>query len=870
MRRKLLNILLIVVLALAMGSLPALAGEVAPLLDGLYQPSDGSATAMIAAQPDGSLIMRLWQGNEADHGGGFAYLGRLVPNKGAKTLTGAWQAMPGSCCPGRGRQEIETLGPESFRFTLFAPSLDRTAWQGDPERVFRRVSGPAADEPAQRLAGQWSLTYWYNDLLPGEAPADLSRGLLKLSPVGESLQGVWQEHPGVVTLTLQPGGALLTYRDTQADFELKAQLGEEAGGLSLTGVFTSNLGKGQMTLTRRGLPAIPPGPQISQEGNLSGLWVDQRTGSDFFKITGSDNGFSFMAYGGSLDQPRYLSKGRAQPDGPGLLKGTAQDQPGNCCGNQGQFLFRQLDPKHLEVTAQWWPQGQDKPRHLKSESYVIERTSGEQPATAATASAWPQAISPRVGLPAGASGSLQVQFKPREGSTGPQTLFSQGGYGRRLELYLDPEGHLAVRMDTAQGVVELRSPQKVEPGQGHAAWLIWEAGGQIRLYLDTKEVAAAPLPSPWLASSAPYLVGGSRWPNRVFAGDIDEVRLWAEAQNPDEAAPPGLTITPGAAQPAQETQAQAEAPATHALLRLWHPSLLRHAYVTGPEQAKAWQAKGYRLQGPIARLWVKPVTGSRPLWAFQQTEGNEVIISPKADPAPGYSSLGLLGYAPEQAGPGRVELWGMRADLPDPLRGRGGADRFYATDKKSLEEAHKAGYAKPQSMGPVLPPQGKASFSPPLLYTWSGAWRGEGWGRFYLLRKGGELVMFWYYANMKGPKFYGRYRLAPDGKSAEGVAVGQPGPKARFYRHRLEFELASQAGPRVRLTSWRLAAPLDDGRLVSFTQPRATNTLLIKAAQQMPPREQSIVEGLYSSPDPQALYQQAMSQAKATGRLLER
>ncbi|MBV1729304.1 MAG: hypothetical protein KUA33_03495, partial [Methanobacterium sp.] len=35
--------------------------------------------------------------------------------------------------------------------------------------------------------------------------------------------------------------------------------------------------------------------------------------------------------------------------------------------------------------------------------------------------------------------------------------------------------------------------------------------------------------------------------------------------------PPGLTITPGAAQPAAEPAARPQAPAVHALLRLWHP-----------------------------------------------------------------------------------------------------------------------------------------------------------------------------------------------------------------------------------------------------------------------------------------------------------
>jgi hypothetical protein len=870
MRFNCLRSLLFVFLFLAGLPQAALALPSSPLLPGLYQPDDASATALIAAQPDGSLVMRLWQGGEAGHGGGFAYLGRLVPGPGGKRLAGTWQALPGSCCLGRGRQEIEVLGPEAFRFTLFAPSLDRPAWPGDPGRVFRRVAGPPAAEPAQRLGGKWTLTYWYTDLLPGGAPADLVKGSLQLTPVGESLQGVWQGHPGTVTLTPQPGGASLAYSDPAAGFELNAQLAEEAGGLNLGGVFTSTLGKGQMILTRQGLPASPPGPQVSQEGNLSGLWVDSRTGSDFFKITGSDSGFSFLAYGGSLAQPRYLSKGRAQPAGPQRLEGSAQDQPDYCCGNQGSFSFRQLDPNKMEVAAFWWPQGQPRPPHLKAETFIIERAADEQPNAAATLAGWPQTITPHPGLPAGPTGSVQVLFKPQAAAPSGQALFSQGGYGRRLELYLDPEGHLAAIIDSGQDTVTLRSASVVEPGREHTAWLTWEAGGQARLYLDGRQVAAAPLAAPWAGSNAPYLVGGSRWPGRVFNGDIDEVRLWATAQDPDEATPPGLTITPGAAQPAREPEAQAAAPATHQLLRLWHPGLLRHAYAVGKDGAAAWEAKGYRLQGPIARLWTKPVTGSRPLWSYQHQAGGYVLLTDSATPPPGCRPLGLLGYVPEEPGPGQVELWGLEASFPDPLRGGAALDRLYATDKKTLEQARAAGYGNPRRLAHVLPPQKAARFAPPVLYTWSGAWRGEGWGRFFLARRGQELLMFWYYANLEGPKFYGRYRLAPDGKSAEGMAVGQPGPKARFYRHRLEFDTASSAGPRVRLTSWRLAAPLDDGRLVRFAKPRATATVLIKAAQAVPEKEQSILDGLFASPTPQSLYEQAVAKAKADGRLLER
>ena len=545
MRIKLLLLFAIIGICLGMAH-PGLAAETPKaLLPGIYQPGDVSATALVEPQSDASLLLRLWQGGEAGYGGGFAYLGRLVATPGGKRLAGMWQALPGSCCPGRGRQEIEVLGPESFRFTLFATTLDRQAWGGDPKMIFRRVAGLPPSEPSERLAGTWRISYWYTKLLPSGVPSDLVQGKLELTPQGEGLQGKWEGMPGKASLTPTSGGAVLDYHDPQAGFELRAQLAEEASGLSLVGVFTSTLGQGQISLTRQGLPAVPPGPQVSQEGNLSGVWVDTRTGSDFFKITGSDKGFSFLAYGGSLSQPRYLSKGQAAPTGPERLQGQAQDQPGQCCGNQGSFDFRRLEPNRLEVTAAWWPLGQPKPPNLKGETFSLERVSQEQAAAAATLAGWPQVIAPRSDLPGPASGAVEASFNPGPGNGQPRTIFSQGGYGHRLELYLDGDGYLCALIDTPQGPLQLRSSSVVTNGQEHIAWLIWEAGGQVRLYLDGSEVAAAPLAEPWKGSSAPYLVGGSRWPGRQFQGAISEVRLWPQAETPSAPHPAGPDHHPG-------------------------------------------------------------------------------------------------------------------------------------------------------------------------------------------------------------------------------------------------------------------------------------------------------------------------------------
>jgi hypothetical protein len=100
--------------------------------------------------------------------------------------------------------------------------------------------------------------------------------------------------------------------------------------------------------------------------------------------------------------------------------------------------------------------------------------------------------------------------------------------------------------------------------------------------------------------------------------------------------------------------------------------------------------------------------------------------------------------------------------------------------------------------------------------------------------------------------------------------VGRPGPKASYYRHRLVFVLDAPQGPRIRLTSWRLAAPLDDGRLVSFTNPRPTTTVLLKLSQTVDPTDTAELRRAATELDPQALLQAALTRARREGRLLER
>jgi concanavalin A-like lectin/glucanase superfamily protein len=840
------------------------------LLPGIYHPQGSSATALLHAQPDGSLLLRFWQGDSiTPASGGFAYLGRLVPGPRGKRLTGTWQALPGSCCPGRGRQELQVITTETFRFMAFSPSLDRMGWQVDPGLVFRRVAGLPAVEPAQRLAGRWRLAYWYTNLLPGDAPADLVEGELDLSALGDALQGSWQGHPGQVILTPNSSGARLEYVDPQAGFQLNAFLTNESGGLALAGAFSSTLGKGQITLVRAGLPAAPPGPQLDTGGNLSGVWVDTRTGSDFFKINGSDGGFTFTAYGGSLAQPSYLSKGRALPAGPDILEGSAQDQPGKCCGNQGALVFRQQGPDRMEVTALWWPLGQPRPQGQQPESYVLQRTEAAGPAQDSARTGWPQIIPGKAGVPESRSGAVRVVFTWQpQGQPQEETLFSRGGYGRVLELAIDAQGHLTARLDTTGVPLLLRASTPLTPGEQHRAWLIYDAGDRARLLLDGQEVASAPMAQPWNASAAPYLIGGSRWPGRELSGQVHGVQLWAVAQDPTAPEPPQLTLSPDDSQPIMQQAAQAEQPATQNLLRLYNPGRLLHAYAADPATVRSWEAQGFILEGPIARLWSQERPGLKALWGFLH-QGGYTLLQTSANLPPGCRSLGIMGYVRGQAQAGSSPLWGLAANFPQPLGGGISPDMLYTSGKAQVEAAKSEGYSQAKIVGYTLPVKEPALIRP-VLYTWSGSWRGEGWGRFFLQRRGRELFMFWYYANLEGPHFFGRYQLTEGGRSAQGIAVSGQGKQARYYRHQLDFELAAKSGPRVRLTSWRLAAPLDDGRLVVFKNPRPSRTELIKSSQTIPSPEASFLGRAQAGPDPRLLYDKALSQARAEGRLLER
>lgn len=835
---------------------------------GIYQNEGKSATCDLRPQPDGSWLLRFWQGDSLDgpHGG-MSWSARLVKRMGSERWAGIWQATADSCCQGRGRLELEP-DAEGFNLAMFSPSLASQAWPATPEGRFKLVVGLPPRPVHQDLIGAWRMRLWYTDLTPDGQPADPEEGLVIFKAKGRDLTAAWQEQPGRLSAERVDSGLSLSYHDPRAGFELKATLSPLAGGLAYSGTFRSSLGQGSMYLVRRGLPARPPGGAAEPEGGLNGLWVDPGTGNDFLAITQQGEGIKLEAFGGTRQRPRYLSMGTATPAGSGRYLGAAMDAPGHCCGNQGRLVLRRLGPDKLELSSFWWPKNQRDPGTPPTNPRLLVRFRQKQPSPGG--GGWPAVFDSRPGLMGLEQGAVRVRFTVDSLAPGKAaTLFNQGGYRRELELFIDGKGLLAARMATqAAGTVELRADDPIAAGGEHTAWLIYQSGRDLTLHLDGKEVAARALKSPWAGSVAPYLLGASRWPDRVLSGSIASVELWATAQDPAAPTPPEVTLTPATA---AGNQGAGQAGAKVMLQRLWHPGRLMHAYAVDQDRIRRLTAEGFHLQGPLGGLYQHPAEGRAALYAHQhQQRGFTVLVADKQPPA-GFKALGLMGHSPAEGEDGAMQLLRMAATFPEPLRKRVSEDRLYTTRPDQAKRARSFGYGPPQKSALVL----KATEPPmaaPATYTWQGSWRGDGWGRFFILQRGRRLELFWYYSTLQGPHYFGRYILAKDGLSAKGVAVGEPGLRATYYRHRLDFELDAAAGPAIKVTSWRLAAPLMDGRLVSFKAPHISHSSLVKAGDRVPPDEAAILadRSLRLQADPARLYQQAIDLARQAGRLVPR
>ena len=517
--------------------------------------------------------------------------------------------------------------------------------------------------------GGWNVLLWYQDLLPGGAPADQVEGRLAVSPAEGGPKAVWLDRPGLLSLRAKGDGLELAYGDAKAGYELNAVLRPLAGGLAYAGRFHSTLGRGTLQMVRAGLPAAPPGASAAAD-SLAGTWVDPRTGSDFFEITGSARGFDFLSYGGSRTKPRYLSKGSAVPLGEGRFQAEASDVDGYCCGNRGKLVFNRKGEDQLEVSALWWPKGQPEPQTAPDKPYVLQKVKQQTGASdqVAAGGMWPVARPARPGLLGPEAGAVEVSFNwaPQSGSR-EYALFSQGGYLRDMDLFLNSAGRLSARIATHKGELAVTCRDKVEPGGDHTALLSYKAGEKVTLYLDGREVGAAKMPAAWVGSNSPYLVGGSRWPGKSFEGAITAVRLWAAARRPKGQAQPDVALAFAASQPKEAGRREAGA-AERPLMGLWNPVRLLHAYAVRPEKIELLKKEGYLLRGPVGRLAAVREEGTAPLFAFRHRALGYYVLARGAKAPEGCDSLGLFGLCL-----GERQSGGDQAGIPFRLFSGAGA-----------------------------------------------------------------------------------------------------------------------------------------------------------------------------------------------------
>ena len=846
----------------------------AMLQPGVYQ-MNGEATCRLSLLPDRSWHLYLWQG--AEPGGythGYALLSRLVSDATGRRLAGVWLAAPDSCCPGTGRLELEVTGPDQFRVLAFLPSAPGGDWNVLPQADFKRLQDLPPVDRLKILADGWSFSMWYTGLLPDDQPADPEQGDFWVQVQEKDAFGAFSAWPGRFGVEVpDTGNLVLRYQDEEADFKMTAELKPQAGGLAYSGKFSTTLGEGRLNLVRAGLPAMPAGASVGElAGSLSGTWVDSRTGADFFKITGGEKGFEFTAYGGSLDTPRYLSQGRALPAGPGRYEGQARDAKGHCCGNQGRLVFRQTGKDTLEVSSVWWPQSAADPGTPPAQPYLLKRIDQDGGAAKPEASGWPYIQPPRTELLNDGQGSIKVKFNFIPADPGKvHTLFNHGGYMAELELFIDSNGKLAASLRSDQGMITLTGSEPVSTGHSHEAWLIFRSGSRAGIFLDGKLQAEAEMPGSWPGSRAPMTVGGSRWPGRNFSGSITSVELFAKAQDINAPGEADLAIQPPAVKNQALDSLAGGKSDTVELTAYWHPSRLSHAYAAGPDQAAALESQGFVSQGAVCRLMRMQNTGTKPLYLYRHSQKGHYLLVMGEKNIKGYERELLLGYMWDEATPQTTEFYGLQADFKDPLRGNQPQDHYYTTTRENLSLAQEAGYSQAVLMGYVLPAK-EGRFVAPLLYTWTGSWRGEGWGKFFMGRKGSWLLVFWYYGPINGPHYYGRYKLSPDGRQAVGYAIGRSGKEATFYRQILNFDSTSDKGPSILVESHRVAAPLDDGRLVLFKKPAVTRPQLYKTGQFIPVEEAELLKKRFiqSDFDPESILQERIKSLSAEGRVVER
>ncbi|MDR1396373.1 MAG: hypothetical protein LBJ14_01360 [Desulfarculales bacterium] len=150
--------------------------------------------------------------------------------------------------------------------------------------------------------------------------------------------------------------------------------------------------------------------------------------------------------------------------------------------------------------------------------------------------------------------------------------------------------------------------------------------------------------------------------------------------------------------------------------------------------------------------------------------------------------------------------------------------------------------------------------------TWEGSWQGDGWARFFIAREGDTLKMFWYYSPQA--PFFGFYQLDSSGLKAEGTALAETkSPGNTFYRHELRLDPDKL---NIEIISRRLAAPLEDGRWVTWKNNPGNSISLHKLDDDLPLPERTALEQWFRRNRPQDIFESTLRQADREGALLKR
>jgi hypothetical protein len=131
---------------------------------------------------------------------------------------------------------------------------------------------------------------------------------------------------------------------------------------------------------------------------------------------------------------------------------------------------------------------------------------------------------------------------------------------------------------------------------------------------------------------------------------------------------------------------------------------------------------------------------------------------------------------------------------------------------------------------------------------------------------GRELQMLWYYSPES--LFFGKYQLEADDVHAQGVAVSlQDTPGNTYYRHALTFNRENLS---IIIKSRRLAAPREDGYWVTWEKAPETVINLEKISDAITAEDKMQIEQWFAQNQPQNLLQEALQQAAAANRLINR